>query len=524
MVTLLIFLVAIALLVWGFVRARPYGKVGIFAWLQSVVLMVPWLLFFGLFTIGVYLNLAGVLFLVLASAGTYIYLGRQLRAMGQDSLTAQRLQKMMAAPNADDVTLDAESSDDAQQPENAAVPLARPATSQNEPTSATSVSASSDRSAATDEEPEIPPIPLEDRTALEGIFGIDTFFRTETVPYGQGAIFKGNLRGEPVETIQTLTQLAEERLGDQYRLFLLPDPQGRPVVVAQPSSADPKPLTPFQKGTTVVLAIAAYLTCLEASGILQGFDLLTTPEKWSQSWPFATAVFATLIIHEIGHWWMARQRDVKLSWPFFIPTWEIGSFGAITRIESILPNRSVLFDVALAGPAAGGLLSFVMLIVGLVISHPGSEFQIPVGFFQGSVLVGTLAKVVLGSALGESLVDVHPLVLVGWLGLVITALNLLPAGQLDGGRIVQSIYGRKIAGRATVITLVILGIASLANPLALYWAVLILFLQRTQERPALNEVTEPDDARAALGLLALFLTLATLLPLTPALAGRLGIG
>jgi len=110
------------------------------------------------------------------------------------------------------------------------------------------------------------------------------------------------------------------------------------------------------------------------------------------------------------------------------------------------------------------------------------------------------------------------------LGLIITALNLLPAGQLDGGRIVQSIYGRKTAGRATAITLVILVIASLANPLALYWAVLILFLQRQQERPATNELTEPDDARAALGLLALFLTLATLLPLTPSLAGRLGIG
>jgi membrane-associated protease RseP (regulator of RpoE activity) len=255
-----------------------------------------------------------------------------------------------------------------------------------------------------------------------------------------------------------------------------------------------------------------------------GFDLLTTPAEWPKAFPFALGVLAILVVHEIGHRVIAQRRNVKLSWPFFIPTWEIGSFGAITRIESILPNRSVLFDVALAGPAAGGLLSFAMLIVGLVLSHPGSQFQLPVGFFQGSVLVGTLAKVVLGAKLTGPLVDVHPLVLMGWLGLVITALNLLPAGQLDGGRIVQSIYGRKMAGRATVITLILLAIASLANPLALYWAVLILFLQRPQERPATNELTEPDDARAALGLLALFLTLATLLPLTPALAGRLGIG
>jgi hypothetical protein len=71
---------------------------------------------------------------------------------------------------------------------------------------------------------------------------------------------------------------------------------------------------------------------------------------------------------------------------------------------------------------------------------------------------------------------------------------------------------------------VLLGLVSLANPLALYWAVLILFLQRELERPALEDLSEPGDARAALGLLVLFLMAATLLPLTPGLAGRLGIG
>lgn len=517
MVTLLIFLVAIALLVWGFIRARPYGKVGIFAWLQSVVLMLPWLLFFGLFTIGIYLNLAGVLFLVLASAGTYIYLGHRLRAMGQDALKAQRLQAMMATQEPE--TAEGKDGEAAVKGESAGLNLARESRSNQE-----SREGASQDAPAGATEPETPSLSVADRTALEGIFGIDTFFRTETVPYGQGAIFKGNLRGEPEAALSTLTQLAEERLGDKYRLFLVQDPRGKPVVVAQPTSADPQPLTPFQKGAAVVLAIATFLTCLEASGILMGFDLLTQPAEWPQALPFALGVVAILAMHEAGHLLMAQKRDVKLSWPFFIPTWEIGSFGAITRIESILPNRSVLFDVALAGPAAGGLLAFGMLILGFVLSHPGSQFQVPVEFFQGSVLVGTLAKVVLGASLSGPLVDVHPLVLVGWLGLVITALNLLPAGQLDGGRIVQSIYGRKIAGRATVITLIILAIASLTNPLALYWAVLILFLQRPQERPATNELTEPDDARAALGLLALFLTLATLLPLTPALAGRLGIG
>jgi membrane-associated protease RseP (regulator of RpoE activity) len=165
-----------------------------------------------------------------------------------------------------------------------------------------------------------------------------------------------------------------------------------------------------------------------------------------------------------------------------------------------------------------------MLVTGLLLSHPGSLFQIPNKFFQGSILVGSLARVILGSTLQAPIVNIHPLVIIGWLGLVITALNLMPAGQLDGGRIVQAIYGRKTARTTTIATLVVLALVSLGNTIAFYWAIVIFFLQRDGERPSLNEITEPDDARAALGLLALFLMISTLLPLTPALAGKLGIG
>jgi membrane-associated protease RseP (regulator of RpoE activity) len=192
-----------------------------------------------------------------------------------------------------------------------------------------------------------------------------------------------------------------------------------------------------------------------------------------------------------------------------------------------VPNRTALFDISIAGPAAGGIVSLLLLVTGLVLSHEGSTFQVPAQFFQGSVLVGTLARIFLGASLQKTIVDVHPLTIVGWLGLVVTALNLMPAGQLDGGRVVQAIYGRKTARRATIATMIVLGIVALvnpANPIVLYWAIVILFLQRSLERPSLNEITEPDDTRAIIGLLALFLMIATLFPFTPALAIRLGIG
>ncbi|HEY9892668.1 MAG TPA: site-2 protease family protein, partial [Candidatus Sericytochromatia bacterium] len=93
--TVFIILVALSVLAWGFNKARSYGKLGILAWLQSVVLTVPWLLFFGLFTAGIYLNLVGILLLVVVSAGLYILLGKQLREAGQDVVLQERATRLL---------------------------------------------------------------------------------------------------------------------------------------------------------------------------------------------------------------------------------------------------------------------------------------------------------------------------------------------------------------------------------------------------------------------------------------------
>ena len=487
----LIVLTAVVILTWSYNRSKVYGKLGILAWLQSVVLIAPWLVFFILFALGIYLDLVGILALLLISIGVYIWIGRQLRAAGQDTIIQQRAAERLEAQ--------ARASQEKTQQSVASEEVAL----------------------------EVVPIPDEDLSKIKNVFGIDTFFATETIPYQEGAIFKGNLRGEPELSHAKMTEKLQSELGEKYRLFLVESPEEKPVVVVLPSTNDPQPTTLAQKNLALVLFIATIVTSLEASALLLGFDLFSNWGRYQEAIPLSLGLWTVLIAHEIGHQIVAKRNNIRLSLPFFLPTWQIGSFGAITRFESLLPNRTALCDISLAGPASGGLISLLLLITGLVMSHPGSLFQLPTEFFQASVLVGSLAKVVFGSALQESIIDVHPLVIVGWLGLVITALNMLPAGQLDGGRVVHAIYGRKVARRTTVATLIILGVISLANPgnpIPLYWAVLILFLQRDLERPALNELTEPDDTRAAWGLLALFLMLATLIPLSPSLAGSLGIG
>jgi membrane-associated protease RseP (regulator of RpoE activity) len=504
-----IILIALLVLVWGYNRSKNYGKLGILAWLQSVVLMAPWLLFFGLFTAGIYLNFLGVIFLLVTSAIAYIYLGNLLRKEGQEQVKKGGAKIIKEQKNIN--TINDEINDNKQLKDNENLPQVK----------------LENLNGAEPIKAEIIPIDNEDLKTIKGIFGIDTFFITETIAYQEGAIFKGNIRGEADLVHEKLTQSLQEKLGDKYRLFLVETPDNKPVVIILPSSNDPLPTTWVQKNLALVLFLATVFTSLEAISLLLGFDLVSNWNRYQEVLPLALGLWTILIAHEIGHQIVAKKYNIRLSIPFFLPTWQIGSFGAITRFESLLPHRTALFDVSFAGPALGGIVSLVMLFIGLIFSQAGSTFQVPTVFFQGSILVGTLAKFMLGSALESSLIDVHPLVIIGWLGLVITALNLLPAGQLDGGRIVQAIYGRRIARRSTIATLILLGIVALTNPnnsVPLYWGIIILFLQRDLERPSLNELTEPDDTRAGWGLLVLFLMLATLIPLSPSLAGRLGIG
>lgn len=515
MITVLILIAAIGVLGWGFYRARPYGRAGILSWLQSVALIAPWLIFFGLFAAGIYLNLLGILVLLLASTASYIVLGNRLRAEGQILRRSQRFLDFDATSEVK--TAESLESNGAKSRLHESDVSATPNSNGGKATESAPISLQRQ-----DAQP--PRIADDDLKTIQGIFGIDTFFATETIPYQEGAIFRGNLRGEPDGVYQRLSTSLRERVADSYRLFLVEGPDDKPVIIVLPSSSDPQPTTGVQAGVALLLAIATAATSLETASLLLGFDVSSALSRLGEVVPIAAGILLVLAVHELGHRFLARRYDIRLSPPFFIPTWQIGSFGALTRFESLLPNRTVLFDIAIAGPAAGGLVSLGILIAGLLLSHQGSLFQIPTEFFQGSILVGTLARVILGSELQSPLVAIHPMTMIGWLGLVITAINLMPAGQLDGGRIVQSIYGRTVAKRATVATLIVLGLATLANPLALYWAIVILFLQRDLERPSLNELSEPDDARAALGLLALFLMAAMLLPLTPGLAGRLGIG
>ena len=508
-----VFILTIALLGWGYWRSRQFGKLGLLSWLQFVVLMSPWLIYFGLFVSGVFINFTALLFLLLSSTIAYVAIGNQLRKV----VTAERSaieQKLKQDLQNNQRNLD--TSGDRPNPPN---------------TSATTPPVNSPIALAMSQGKTqlklFQAIPAEDMKLIQGMFGIETYYVTETIPYQDGVILKGNLRGEPDIVHDRLSISLRDRLGDKYNLFLVEGQDRKPVIIVLPSrvNAFADYNTVPQKILIAILIVANGYTSLSLGALVAGIPVIQTAQEYLIGLPFALGIGAILGLRELAMRLMAKKYQVTLSLPFFLPSSQLGSFGAFSRILSPLPNRFALFDIAIAPAVTSGLLSLLLLIVGLRLSAIGmGGIEIPSQIFQASVLAGTLAKLFLGDALQNSFISIHPLVVLGWLGSAITALNLMPAGQLDGGRIVQSIYGRRTASWTTVLTLVFLVIATVINPLALYWGSLILILLRDLERPMLNELSELDGDREALGVVSLFWMLVTLLPLTSSVAERFGIG
>ncbi len=329
---------------------------------------------------------------------------------------------------------------------------------------------------------------------LRELWGWEYFFPTELRPYRGGAIVAGNLRGDPAQAHRVLTAKLGERLGDAYRLFLVRDGQQRPMLVILPRGEVETEMVPWLRGLSLGLLGVALVTC------------------WQIAPPWGLLMGLVLLAHEAGHGWQARRYGVRLLWPLWVPTAELGSFGGVTRFATAVPHRTALWDIAAAGPGAGAMVSLTLLLVGLGLSAQGGGMWVEPEWLQASLLVEGLARLVLGAGLAEPLVRLHPLVTVGWVGLVVTALNLLPVGCLDGGRMVQAVYGDRMLRATGLVSLVVVGWLGLNQPVLLSWGILILFIQRRPERPTLEDMTEPDDLRAWLTLGLLLFALLVLLP------------
>lgn len=351
------------------------------------------------------------------------------------------------------------------------------------------------------------------------VFGFDTFFVTTQEPYEGGILFKGNLRGDASKSYAKINSRLQDKYGDQYRLFLLFNPEDdKPVaVVTLKELVEPDPATiPEWVAASVFGLVTLYTILLRNSPSLQ-VDFLSTLGNFqllSEGIPGALVTLVILAAHEAGHIYAANTVGAKLGAPYLVPSWQIGSFGGITRIISTLLKRQDLLKIAAAGPLIGTGLAVLLLLVGL--AFPPSEGQgvlLNATAFHDSLLVGALAKSILGDSIKEGVTTgVNPLVLWAWAGLLINGINSIPVGELDGGRISQALWGRKVWSRVNGVTIALLGFSALFSDVSLYWVVLVIFLQRGPITPQAEEISSPDNAHAVAGVSVLLLSLLICLP------------
>ena len=193
----------------------------------------------------------------------------------------------------------------------------------------------------------------------------------------------------------------------------------------------------------------------------------------ASGFPFSLTLIAILLAHEFGHYFACRTFRVRSTLPYLLPAPSIsGSFGAIIRLKSRIPSRSALLFIAAMGPVAGFIVAIAAVIVGL---HASTYVAVPVIHRVQAPLLIALAHAFSRSAAQPlELLLPHPILSAAWIGILITALNLIPAGQLDGGHIVYAISPalHRYTSRASTAILLVLGIVSWAG--WILWALILL--------------------------------------------------
>jgi len=234
--------------------------------------------------------------------------------------------------------------------------------------------------------------------------------------------------------------------------------------------------------------------------------------NWQAGLWYGGAIISILLAHEMGHYIMCKKYGILATLPFFIPFPPVinpfGTLGAIIKMESRIPSRKALFDVAVAGPLAGLSLTIPAIYFGIQLSEiVGSQPVEASGmiYLGESFLFAKLSNLAVGVLPENQDVMLHPLAYAGWAGLFVTALNLLPIGQLDGGHIVYALIGK---GHKIVAATALLAFGGIAIFVFHGWILLLIMLIwfGYKHPPTLDE-TPVDTKRIVIGVITLFIFL-----------------
>lgn len=262
----------------------------------------------------------------------------------------------------------------------------------------------------------------------------------------------------------------------------------------------------------VILFLITVFSTLVAGTLQQGINPLEYPFSIWMGVPFSFTLLMILGAHEFGHYFMSRRHHIDVTLPFFIPAPSfIGTFGAFIKMKSPIMDRRILLDIGAAGPLAGLIVAVPFLLVGLHFSEVRVE-TVDSGINLGtSLLFSLLSWIVHGFLPDEANLVLHPVAFSGWIGLLVTSLNLLPAGQLDGGHVAYAVLGSKqrLVAKVVIVVLIVLGIFGWIGWLV--WAAILVFMG-IYHPPVVYDWIPLDRRRKNVGWISLAIFVLTFTP------------
>jgi len=262
----------------------------------------------------------------------------------------------------------------------------------------------------------------------------------------------------------------------------------------------------------IILFFVTLLTTMMAGALIAGKSPFSITGL-IKGIPFSFTLIIILGSHEFGHHITARINNVRATLPYFIPFPNIlGTLGAVIKIRSPITNKNALIYIGAAGPLVGTFFAIIASIIGLKLSTIAQiqKGQLAMG---NSILFYLLSKWTVGNIPQGYDVYLHPIAFAGWVGLFVTALNLMPVSQLDGGHIAYAIMGKwhKFLGYAVFAILVILGLRSPYARIWLVWAIFIIFIRFTHP-PPLNSVSPISKPGWIVAIISLIVFIITFIP------------
>lgn len=386
------------------------------------------------------------------------------------------------------------------------------------------------------------PINNQEETTLRNCFPWNVYY-LQNIDYRPQAIFcRGKLKTIPEEAYNEIKSNIEQAFGDRFFLIFQESFRGKPFFALVPNpQAKAMENGEVEKDRRISFALTMFLITLLTTTVagvsIDGTtseELLSNPNLLLQGLAYSLPLLLVIAVQKFSHYFAAIYYQVRTTLPYFIPfpflldNFAVGTLGALSQRRSPIPHRKALFDLAMVGSLSGLLLIVPILLWGLSLSkvvplEESSTFNLQAQDPRLSLLFSLLAKLALGSSLTTEMgIQLHPIAVAGCVALFITAINLMPIGQLDGGHIVHAVFGQKMAIAVGQVTRILALLFALIHPYFWIWTI-IMWLIPLIDQPALNDVTELDDRRDCLGLITLALLIIIILPFPSALSGWLNI-